>query len=226
MPSTTDEAPYFPALQERSRRTLERILAATEKLLEKRAFDEIAVAEIVRIARTSIGSFYARFPDKDGLLPLLYERYDAALEESLERAERSARLPGRSLEEAAEAVARHAVAFHAGRLELLRALALFVRRHPGRIGPKARARRARQHAFLLRGLLAHRKSIRHRRPDRAAALGVYFVFCAARDSVLFPRATHAAAAALEGDELVRELSRLLLAYLAFPAVRRKKGSVP
>ena len=62
--------------QTRSRQTLERILDATEELLRKKPFEEINVAEIVGLARSSVGSFYARFGSKEGLLPLLYQRYD------------------------------------------------------------------------------------------------------------------------------------------------------
>src|SRR3982751_3401491 len=68
-----------PPLQDRSRRTLEKIGRAVEDLLATRSFDDISVADIARRARCSIGSFYARFASKDDLLPYLYERYDADL---------------------------------------------------------------------------------------------------------------------------------------------------
>ena len=66
-------------LQDRSRRTLEKIGRAVEELLATRSFDDISVGDIVRRARCSVGSFYARFASKDDLLPYLYERYDADL---------------------------------------------------------------------------------------------------------------------------------------------------
>src|SRR5829696_642673 len=66
-------------LQDRSRRTLEKIGRATEELLATRAFEDISVADICRRARCAVGSFYARFQSKDDLLPYLYERYDADL---------------------------------------------------------------------------------------------------------------------------------------------------
>lgn len=61
-------------LQTRSQETLERILDATEVLLEEKTFEEISVSEIVRKARSSVGSFYARFVDKDSLLLHLQQR--------------------------------------------------------------------------------------------------------------------------------------------------------
>lgn len=60
--------------QTRSHLTLDRILDATEALLEEKAFDSISVAEIVKRAGSSVGSFYARFGDKDCLLRCLQER--------------------------------------------------------------------------------------------------------------------------------------------------------
>lgn len=59
--------------QERSRKKQEAILAATQKLLEKRSFREITVSDIVRKARASTSSFYQRFGDKTGLLGCLFE---------------------------------------------------------------------------------------------------------------------------------------------------------
>ena len=61
--------------QTRSQKTLDRILDASERLLAKKTFEEISVSEIVKKARSSIGSFYARFPDKDTLLLVLQERF-------------------------------------------------------------------------------------------------------------------------------------------------------
>jgi len=67
--------------QDRSQRTLDRIVATAERMLEDGTFDEATVQQIVRQARSSIGSFYARFPDKDALLEHLVGRvHDAMLE--------------------------------------------------------------------------------------------------------------------------------------------------
>jgi AcrR family transcriptional regulator len=61
-----------PPRQERSRDTHQRIVEAAERLLAAgRAWSEISVAELVKEAGTSIGSFYHRFRDKDALLHIL-----------------------------------------------------------------------------------------------------------------------------------------------------------
>lgn len=67
-----------PSAQARSQQTYERILDATEALMAKRRFADITVGEIVRKAKSSVGAFYTRFPDKDALLGCLYERHRQA----------------------------------------------------------------------------------------------------------------------------------------------------
>lgn len=76
-----------PPSQRRSRETLERILSATEGLLDGRAFSEISVLEICTTADVSASSFYARFDSKERLLALLHQRHlekqRAKLEEAI-----------------------------------------------------------------------------------------------------------------------------------------------
>lgn len=62
-------------LQDRSRRSLERMLSATETLLDDRDFSRITVAEIAAEAGVTPGLIYSRFRRKDDLLPLLLKRY-------------------------------------------------------------------------------------------------------------------------------------------------------
>ncbi len=61
--------------QQRSVETLNRLLDATEDLLNLREFEEITVAHIAAHAASSIGSFYARFSTKDDILIAVLERY-------------------------------------------------------------------------------------------------------------------------------------------------------
>ncbi len=62
-------------VQDRSRATLQRLAGAAAQLLEERPWHQISIAEIVATASSSVGSFYARFPDKAALLDFLDERY-------------------------------------------------------------------------------------------------------------------------------------------------------
>lgn len=63
-----------PPKQERSRRTESNILQATRELLKTKNLADIAISEITSRAGASVGSFYARFPDKIALLLALQEQ--------------------------------------------------------------------------------------------------------------------------------------------------------
>jgi len=64
-----------PPQQERSRETLDRIIEAAERLIDSRAFDTVSIDDIINEADVSRSSFYARFPSKEALLPVLFERF-------------------------------------------------------------------------------------------------------------------------------------------------------
>jgi AcrR family transcriptional regulator len=63
------------AKQERSRETLERILASAEELLEDCEFDELTMADLAAHSDCAVGTVYARVPNKESLLLCLHERY-------------------------------------------------------------------------------------------------------------------------------------------------------
>jgi AcrR family transcriptional regulator len=55
----------LPVKQTRAGRTRDRLLAAGFKLLRRKHFEELSVADIARAAGCAVGSFYLRFADKD-----------------------------------------------------------------------------------------------------------------------------------------------------------------
>lgn len=63
-----------PPQQARSKKTLERVLDAAEDVIRERGVAGLTVSEVVRRAGSSVGAFYARFADKEGLLATLHER--------------------------------------------------------------------------------------------------------------------------------------------------------
>lgn len=70
-----DSAPRFslPVKQNRSQKTRDRLLAAGFKLLRRKDFDQLSVADIARAAGCAVGSFYQRFFDKDQYFSALAE---------------------------------------------------------------------------------------------------------------------------------------------------------
>ncbi len=74
----THETWNRPAQQDRSSRTEQRILEASERLMDLRPFHEITIAEIAQEASASVSSLYARFPSKEALLGAVFHRFAAA----------------------------------------------------------------------------------------------------------------------------------------------------
>ena len=59
------------AQQKRTLETRTRLIAASEEIIEKRGFEELRVEEVVLLAGTAKGTFFAHFKDKDALMDLM-----------------------------------------------------------------------------------------------------------------------------------------------------------
>jgi AcrR family transcriptional regulator len=76
----SDVAPdgVLPVKQRRGEQTRDRLLVAGKRLIARRDFDSIAVAEIAQAAGCSVGAFYQRFRDKDAFFGALVAHYVSA----------------------------------------------------------------------------------------------------------------------------------------------------
>jgi len=205
-----------PPLQERSARTLERIVEATEDLLRTKSFEQVTVRDIVRKAKCPIASFYARFKSKDDLLPHLYERYSARVGPTL-----IAKLAGidtskLDLRKAVEVGVDLMVDSYESDKWLMREIALFARRNPGAIGGETRRERAGMHSRAAAMFAVFGKEIRHKDPVRAAEVGIFLIASIARESILFGEAPHATATALSAAQLRSTLVHTLYSFLTTP----------
>jgi AcrR family transcriptional regulator len=72
---------HRPPQQARSVASTERMLDAAEALLDHGGADAVTVEAVIRRAGTSVGSFYARFGDRRGLLVAMQDRFHARLDE-------------------------------------------------------------------------------------------------------------------------------------------------
>lgn len=200
-----------PPRQARSQETLDRILDAAEQLIAEKGFEDATVAELVRRAGSSVGAFYARFRDKDGLLYAVYERYLEQATATADAALDPARWVGADIATVLRSVLRFLVSIYRERQGLMRA---FVVRHHA--DPAFRARQERLSHYvndrLSRLLLARRAEIRHPNPARAAAFGLTMTVGAIESAILFGE-FRSSALALSDDELAAELTRAFLAYL-------------
>ena len=201
--------------QARSRETLDRILDAAESLVAEKGFEDATVAEIVRRGESSVGAFYARFRDKEGLLYALYERYLEQATATADDALDPERWHGTDLRALLQAVVRFLVVIYRDRGGMIRAFV--VRNHSD---PEFRARQERLSHYvsekLAAALLAQRDEITHPEPDKAIAFGLSMVFSSIESHVLFGE-TRSSTLALGDDDLAAELTRAYLAYLGVPA---------
>jgi AcrR family transcriptional regulator len=200
-----------PPQQARSQETLERLLDAAEALVGEKGFADTPVAEIARRAESSVGAFYARFPDKDALLHALYERYQEQAIATTDAALDPSRWEGARIAEILAAVVRFLVSLYREQIGLIRAFV--VRAH---VDPDFHARRERMLGYvnerLSALLLARRDEIAHPDPQKAAAFMLTLVF-ATLDNVMLFGELRSSALALADDDLAAELTRAYLAYL-------------
>jgi len=210
-PITVVRAVRSPA-QRRSRRTLDRLLDAAEGLLADRTFDELTVTEIVRRAKSSVGSFYARFPDKEALLGAIYERHQqrmiVLMDEEL-TPEAWADLPTTAV---IERLVGRLVRFHRSQRGLLRALVLFGYTHPDWRYADDRERSRLPLTRIAELIAERRQELAHADAETATRLGLLSVLATLREAILFSEST-ASAVQLSDQRLTWELSRQLCAYL-------------
>jgi AcrR family transcriptional regulator len=209
--ATTARAVVSPPLQERSRATYNRILDALEDLLREHRFEDITIRALVYRSGSSTGSFYARFPTKDTLLPALYARYDQQLHTLSPWSGRSA--ADASLEEVVSVICGRVISRLRRRRWLTRAVALHARLHPELIPDDVRDRRSALHAEWRSLLLAHRGRMRHPDPESAVALGLFMIVTTCREKIVFADAPHASSFEVSDKELAAEMERALLSYL-------------
>lgn len=198
--------------QERSRATMIQILDAAAQILESKSFDELTVVEVVEQAGTSVGAFYGRFRDKDGLLQALDERFFEEFEARFE----ALLAPPVWAEQPLAHIVRDAVTFivltYSHDQGVLRSLNLKGRLH-GDSRFREREQRAWNELFprLQAVLLAHADEMTHPDPALATRLGFQQMFFAARELLLWDPVR--GGPTYPADLLTRELTRAFLAYL-------------
>ena len=200
-----------PPQQARSQQTLDRILDAAEALVAHKGFEDTSVAEIARRAGSSVGAFYTRFRDKDGLLYALYERY---LEQAVATADDAldpARWRDAGVAELISAVMRFLVEIYRERSGLMRAFAL---RNYTDFDFRSRQERLSHYVSdkLIALLLERRQEMRHPDPEQAAAFCLTMAFATIESAILFGE-TRSGALVLSDESLADHLIRATLAYL-------------
>jgi len=193
--------------QARTRKSLNRLLDAAEALLAEKGFDETGIAEITRRAGASVGGFYRRFRDKDGLLHALHERF---CEEARATAD-DAFDPGRWEGAAAAEILTEFIAFlvqiYRERQGLFRAFLL-----RGVSDEQVQKRTEALFQYLSDGLdtllATRRDQITHPDPTMAAGFGLRVVLGTLNESLQIHSMPE-----LSDERLVSELARVFTSYL-------------
>jgi len=200
-----------PPRQARSQATLDRILDAAEALVAEKSFEDTTVAEVVRRAGSSVGAFYTRFRDKEGLLHALYDRYLQEATATTDTALDPQRWDGAAVPEILSAVVRFLVSVYRERRGLMR---IFVTRNHSDAEFQIRRDRLSLHVVtrLSRLLLARRHEIGHPDPEQATRFCLTLVFSTLDSCMLFGE-MRSTDLELSDEQLGTELTRACLAYL-------------
>ena len=205
--------------QSRSEHTQERLLRAAETLILEKGLADASVPEIARRARSSIGGFYARFPDKDALLRALEERFFAEMLGRVTRLADAGRWGDAPLAAIVRACADELVTVFRERRNLIAAFLHRATRDPELLADALRFRAATAERIAAL-LLPRRGELRHPDPRLAVDLGVQFAFALMLQLVVVGD-VRAGGRVLSDRELQTEIERNFLSYVAAPPLEEK-----
>ena len=211
-----------PVVQERGRHTLERLLDATEQMLDFVGLEGATVPAIAAAAGVSVGTVYKRFPDKDAVLRAVYERFFADLLAANQFALDPAKWVDTPTIELVTTLVAGMVEGYRSRQSLIRALLLYAHTHTDS--------EFRSHAEELRletlkhfeSLLRDRKAdIGHPHPDRAIRFVVALFRHALQDAVVSETGSRDLLAS--GSESSAELAKIVIGYLRVKGTERPRA---
>ena len=196
-------SPRKNASQERSRATVDALLAATARVLVREGYDHTSTNKIARAAGVSIGSLYQYFPSKEALVAAVLERHIGEMMVLVRTS--LARVASFPLREAARELVRVMIEAHRIQPKLHRVL---VEQIP-RVGNVEHVERVSEEATrLVRAYLeAHRDEIGVEDLDMASFLAVSCVEAMTHVAVL------RRAELLADPRFVDEVAALVVRYL-------------
>lgn len=213
-PPVPSSVPRQPR-QDRSRKTLDRILTALEELLAERRFEEVSMQQIAARAGVSVGTIYTRFPHKEALLPTLFERHDLLVQPLVERLGADLATLA-TVRERVGRVVDFAVDYHLQRRGLLRALTLHVQSNPGSVAAETVRERGLQYRFVAQAVLGDGDGVSRHDPLSAVEFCLSVVNSWCRQHLLFPEVAVPQDGVARTEVLRAQLSELVLSYLTRP----------
>jgi AcrR family transcriptional regulator len=206
----------LPALQARSRRTLERLVHAAIEVLDEDGIERATIPRIAARAGLTPGAIYRRFPDKDALLREVclrvlannHQRSLALLEADAWR--------DKPLAAICRAVVEQTLRGHARHRGLLRAFTSFLLQHPDPSFVRAcEELQWKTFTAVSAVLLARRREIGHPDPESAVRFALLMVGTAAKGVLVLPRDVRHLSSLLPhvDQRLHQELPEMVLRYL-------------
>jgi AcrR family transcriptional regulator len=189
--------------QERSKVTVDTILAATARVLVKKGFDGLTTNAVAEAAGVSIGSLYQYFPSKEALVAALIEQHIEEMNKAiLQELTQFAQLP---MAQAVRAVVELTIRAHSVEPELHKILTEQV----PRVGRLARLIEADNISRrMVAGILAaRREELAIVDIDTAA-----FILCTSIEAIVH-RAAYLAPERLRDPRLVDEATAMVTRYL-------------
>ena len=199
---------HRPAVQARSRATLDRILAAAAAVLEEKGFHELTIPDVTARAGCAVGTFYRRFPDKQALLEKLFETFERDAAEELAGVAGAMADPTVSLRRVVYLTVRGLVDFYRARGGLIRALQIGSETEPSFEERASRVQAALSELFE-RALRMRRRAFAARDPRGAADFAVWMMLGVLNQQLAFAPMR----VALSDTRLVAHLERAVLGYL-------------
>jgi len=215
MPSTAEQQHPVHTLewvhapqQARTRKALGRMLDAAEKLVATKGFAETGIAEIARLSGSSVGGFYRRFRDKQGLLQALHDRFCDEARATADAALDPPRWSGASTAEIMRQFSAFLIQIYREREGAFRAFMLASMTDES---VRRRTVELREHIHLrFAALLADRHGeLGHPEPEVGSAFAIDMMLATLSQAVQFQQG----ALGLADPRLDSELPRAFLAYL-------------
>lgn len=196
--------------QARSHDTRRAFLDAAEAALQHQSFESLSITDIAAAAKRSVGSFYTKFRDKEHLLDELVARYQAERGGMEYRTLELDKWKDKSLRETIEGISRITVDEFRERRGLFRALR--YRGTPANEGG-AREQMSPLYDRIAQILLLHREEIVRPKPERAVRVAFFILTSLCTNAIVFAEDVHPSTLSLSDNELVREASAAMYAYL-------------
>jgi AcrR family transcriptional regulator len=196
--------------QLRGHHTRRAFLDAAATALEHQDFETLSIAELAALAKRSVGSFYTKFKDKEDLLDELLQRYEDERSRMEYPSLELASWKDKNLSETIEGICKITID------EFRRRKGLFRAHRLRSLQPPSLAKKARLSPLydrIAEIILLHRKEIRRADPEKAVRVAFFLLTSVCTNAIVFAEDTHPTTLRLSDDELVKESSSAMYAYL-------------